>query len=211
MLAGLTNVAAISGGTSFALAIGNQPPMTANFTVSGYVDHDLAFALPVANPDGNPLNLRIRSLPAAGSLFQFANGTRGALINLPNTLVSDAAGQIVFAPAPGATGSPYAFFNFMADDGVFSSTPAQATINIGQPAAPQFTGLFWDQSNPGSLSFNLNFTGDASATYSLWASTNLVDWEKIGPPTESSPGQYGFMDAAVTNSPQRFYRLSSGQ
>jgi hypothetical protein len=99
----------------------------------------------------------------------------------------------------------------MADDGVFSSGTAQVTVNSGQPVAPQFTGLFWDQGNSGSVSFDLNFTGDANATYGVWASTNLADWADIGPATEAGPGEYEFKDATATNSPERFYRIASGQ
>ena len=65
---GLTNVAAIAGGTTFGLAIGNQPPSASSATVSGFVDHDLVFTLPVANPEGNPLNFHVLSLPSAGAL-----------------------------------------------------------------------------------------------------------------------------------------------
>lgn len=210
LLPGLTNVAAIAGGNSFGLAIGNQPPVASNATLSGYVDHDLTLALPVTNPDGSALNLRILSVPAAGALYQFAGGTRGSPITLPNTMVNDPSGKIIFAPVAGATGTPYAAFNFMADDGWLSSSTAVLTINVNLPAAPQFTGLQW---NPGELpnaGFNLSFLGNANATYSIWAGTDLVDWDKIGTATEASPGQYLFRDAAATNQPQRFYRVSFG-
>ncbi len=84
--------------------IGDEVPLAYNATVSGYVNHDLAFALSAASPDGNPLNFHILSLPAAGALYQYSGGTRGLPINAPDTLVSDPGGQIVFAPAPGETG-----------------------------------------------------------------------------------------------------------
>jgi alpha-tubulin suppressor-like RCC1 family protein len=210
LLPGLTNVAAIAGGTTFGLAIGNQPPSVSNVTVSGYVNHDLALALPVVNPDGNPLNFHILSLPAAGALYQFAGGVRGDPISAPNTLSGDPSGEIIFAPAAGQTGSPYAGFSFMVDDGVFSSMTATVNVNIGLPAVPQFTGAFWNPGGPGG-SFNLNFTGDSNATYDVWTSTNLVTWAKIATATEISPGQYQFTDWSVTNSWQQFYRILSGK
>jgi hypothetical protein len=209
--AGLINVAEIAGGTTFGLAIGDQPPVANNATVSGYVNHDLAFALPVANHDGNPLNYHVLSLPAAGALYQYSGGARGALINSPNTLVSASGGQIIFAPATGATGNPYAAFNFMVDDGVYSSGAAQVTVNIGLPAVPQFTQVSWHQGTLGAGSFDLNFSGGSNATYSVWAATNLVDWVKIGTATEPQPGQYEFQDATVSGWPQRFYRICAGQ
>jgi alpha-tubulin suppressor-like RCC1 family protein len=207
--AGLTNVAAIAGGTNFSLAIGNQPPVANNGIFPGYVNHDLALTLPATSPDGTPLNYRILSLPVAGALYQYAGGSRGPLINSPNTLVSDPGGQIIFAPAPGDMGNPYATFNFMCDDGLYSSAVAQVTVNIGFPAVPQFTGALWSQTDPGSGSFNLNFSGDSNATYSVWAATDLAAWVKIGTATEAPPGWYQFIDATATNWPQRFYRLSA--
>ncbi|HXI73196.1 MAG TPA: LamG-like jellyroll fold domain-containing protein, partial [Verrucomicrobiae bacterium] len=203
----LTNVVAIAGGTNFGLAIGNRPPQANGATNLGYVNHDLVLTLPVTNPDGSPLNYRILSLPAAGALFQNSGGTRGAPINLINTTLNDPAGQVVFAPAAEATGNPYATFDFMVDDGLFSSGTAQVTVNLGLPAVPQFTGMLWNPGSPGS--FNLNFSGASNATYSVWAATNLVDWAKIGTASEPNPGLYEFMDAAATNWPQRFYRISA--
>ena len=149
------------------------------------------------------------SLPVAGALYQSSGGTRGLPINTPNTLVTDPGGQIVFAPAPGQTGSPYATFNFVCDDGLYSSAPAQVTVNVALPGAPQFTSALWSQGGFGGGSFNLNFSGDSNATYSVWAATNLVDWLNLGPATEAQPGLYQFMDATATNWLQRFYRLSA--
>ena len=205
---GLTNVAAMVGGTNFGLAIGNQPPVATNAMISGYVSHDLAVALPAISPDGNSLTFHIQSLPAAGALYQYSGGTRGDLINTPNTLVSDPNGRVFFAPAPNETGSPYATFSFSGDDGFYSSSVAQVIVNIGLPAVPQFTNTVWEL---GGGSFNVSFLGDSNATYNVWATTNLLDWEKLGTATEPLPGEYRFTDVTVTNWPQRFYRITAGQ
>jgi alpha-tubulin suppressor-like RCC1 family protein len=207
--AGLTNVSAIAAGSVFGLAIGNQPPQAGNVTVSGYVNHDLSFALPAVSPDGNQLNFLILSLPAAGALYQYSGGTPGLPIITPNTSVSDPAGRVIFAPAAGAEGNPYAAFNFMVNDGFYSSGSAQVSVNIGLPETPQLTGVSW---NPGTLEtegVNLNFSGAPNATYSIWATTNLVNWLDIGTATEAQPGLYEFTDATVTNWPERFYRISA--
>jgi hypothetical protein len=155
------------------------------------------------------LNFRILSLPAAGALYQYSAGSRGLPITAPNTTISDPSGQIIFGPAPGATGNPYATFNFMVDDGLYSSPSAQVTVDVGLPAAPQITGLLWNPGDSGTGSFGLNFTGDSNATFSVWAATNLLDWVNIGTATENPPGLYNFIDSTVTNWPQRFYRLSA--
>ena len=203
---GLTNVAAITGGSGFSLAIGDQPPIAFTTNVSGYVNHDLAFALPTASPDGMALNLRILSLPATGTLYQYSAGARGTAITAPNTLVTDANGQVVFAPTAGAMGNPYDSFGFDCDDGTYTSALAQVTVNICLPSSPQFAGISFDTVN---AQFNLNFSGSPGASYSVWDSSNLVDWVNLGNASEVSSGQYQFVDAGTAGVPQRFYRLSA--
>jgi len=45
------------------------------------------------------------------------------------------------------------------------------------------------------------------------ASTNVAlpfaQWSILGAPVESTPGTYQFTDPQATNSPQRFYRVTS--
>ncbi len=206
ILPGLTNVSAIAGGSGFAAGLGNQTPLANNLAVSGYLNHDLTFALPGVDPDGNPLSFRVLSLPLSGSLYQYSSGARGAPITLPNTTVSDPAGQVVFAPAPGESGSPYATFTFVTADAFYNSAAAQATIGIGLPSAPQFSDSY---SISADGSFGLSFSGSSNATYSVWASTNLVDWSILGTATEAGPGWYQFSDVTATNWPSRFYRAGA--
>jgi len=202
----LTNVTAIAAGSAFGLAIGNQTPFVNNVTASGYINHDLAFALSGGDPDGNPLGFYVTSLPSAGALYQYSGGSRGSPITTPNTLVTDPSAQLIFAPASGGTGAPYANFSFMASDQFYNSATAQATINIGLPVVPQFNDVLWNSSNE---NFTLNFSGSSNATYSVWSSTNLFNWMDIGTAVEAQPGLYQFIDSSATNSPQRFYRLSA--
>jgi hypothetical protein len=206
---GLTNVAAIAAGATFGMAIGNQLPVAGNITVSGYINHDTAFALSGNDPDGNSLNFYVTSLPSAGQLYQYSAGSRGAPITVPNTLVADPGGQLIFAPANGTSGSPYASFNFMAQDQFYGSAAAQAVINIGLPAAPEFGMTGWNSASETNAAFDLNFTGSSNATYSVWSSTNLFNWVNLGTAAEVTPGVYNFIDTSATNSPQQFYRLSA--
>ncbi len=204
--AGLTNVTAMAGGGGFSLAIGDQPPFAFNTNVSCFFSHDLALALPVASPDGTALNLHIVSLPSTGTLYQYSAGARGPAINTPNTLVTDTGGQIIFAPTAGSTGNPYANFGFGCDDGTYTSALAQVTVNIGPPSSPQFAGVSFNAAN---AQFNLNFSGSPGASYSVWDSSNLVNWVNLGGASETSSGQYQFTDANAAAVPQRFYRLSA--
>jgi hypothetical protein len=56
----------------------------------------------------------------------------------------------------------------------------------------------------------LDGTGMANLTYTVWANTNLTttNWLDIGPATASSAGGLQFTDLAATNFPMRFYRFS---
>ena len=206
---GLTNVAAISGGVNFALAIGDQVPQANNTTVTGFINHDLLFPLNASNPDGNPLTYRVLSAPTSGTLYQSSAGSRGSLINTPNTQVTDPNGQVIFAPGTGNTGNPDATLSFTVNDGNYGSAPGEVAINIGYPSVPQLAGFNWDGGSTGSEGFELNFTGASNATYSVWSTTNLVNWVDLGPAVENQPGQYELIDLSATNWPQRFYRLSA--
>lgn len=55
--------------------------------------------------------------------------------------------------------------------------------------------------------FHFEFSGTANQTYSLWTSTNLVQWQQIGFSTQDTPGQYEANDPAATNYSSRFYEL----
>jgi hypothetical protein len=187
---------------------GNQMLQANAQTAAGFVNHDLAVTLSGTDPTGNPLGYFIGALPTVGTLYQYANGARAGAI-AANTPVSDAGGRVIFAPAANATGSPYASFNFTANDGLSGSVPAQVTVNINLPLAPRLADGSWVTNTNGSRSFALNFNGSSNATYSVWGSTNLAQWQRLGTSPEGVPGQYEFIDAMSTNTPMRFYRVSA--
>src|SRR6266550_8246519 len=54
--------------------------------------------------------------------------------------------------------------------------------------------------------FELLFTGGTSGSYSVWASTNLADWQWLGPAQFAASGVFQFVDTFATNWPRRFYR-----
>ncbi len=204
---GLTNLAQLAGGMNFSLAIAEQAPLAIPQTNSGFVNHDLPVTLNASAGDGPSLNFRILTLPQVGNLFQISGGARGNAINTPGTPVSDPAGKIFFAPATNAVGYPYDQFSFAANDGWNDSPPATVTANIGLPIAPQFANTAGINFTGGTFGLSLN--GSSHATYSVWASANLSDWNRLGTATETTPGIYQFTDPTVTNLPERFYRLTA--
>jgi beta-galactosidase len=56
---------------------------------------------------------------------------------------------------------------------------------------------------------DLNFSANASTGYSVWSSTNLFTWQWDGTASQAGAGQYEFVDQQATNSPCRFYRITS--
>ena len=61
--------------------------------------------------------------------------------------------------------------------------------------------------NPSSLSgglFQFGLTNVADWNLSVFASTNLIDWQLLSTPAKPV---WQFLDPAYTNYPQRFYRL----
>jgi hypothetical protein len=205
--AGLTNVVQLVGGLNHGVAIGNIAPQAIGEIASGYVNHDLTIALSGVPGDGGALNYRISTLPGAGVLYQYANGARGNAINLSNPNVADSGGRVIFAPETNALGSPYDSFGFVANDGLNDSLPATVTVNIALPAPPQF--LQPGSSGGSSWAFGLAFQGSTNASYSIWASTNLLTWSWLGAALETPPGYYQFSDASATNWPLRFYRVTA--
>jgi hypothetical protein len=61
---------------------------------------------------------------------------------------------------------------------------------------------------PGGL-FHLQISGTTGASYTVLASTNLLDWRPLGPAAETTAGSFEFTDADTPGHAQRFYRVRS--
>jgi alpha-tubulin suppressor-like RCC1 family protein len=134
--AGLSNTVAISAGSQHFLAIAdNVPPDAQGVAATGPANQDVVVRLSGSDVNDEPLTFRVTSLPAAGQLYQFIGGSRGAEITTPNTIVTDSGGRVIFAPQPNGVGFPYANFAFVVNDGAVDSLPAVATVNIRGAAA----------------------------------------------------------------------------
>lgn len=57
--------------------------------------------------------------------------------------------------------------------------------------------------------FQFSYTNNSAQTYSVHMSTDLVDWTMLGLATQTSPGEYQFIDSTTTGIPLRFYQLRS--
>lgn len=87
---------------------------------------------------------------------------------------------------------------------------SMGSVNTSSNAIASITDLTPGfSSSGGGNEFGLMFNGLSNTSFSVWTSTNLVDWEWEGPAAEENPGQYQFFDPASTNAPCRFYRISA--
>ncbi len=84
--------------------------------------------------------------------------------------------------------------------GMVTSSPAALTLRDPPTLSASL--------NPGG-GLDLNFPGLSNATYNVMVSTNLLDWELLGPAIPTAPGSYQFHDRAAVGEARRFYRVRS--
>ncbi len=135
--AGIEPVAKLVAGPSYSAAVGaNLPPQGGTAVADGLPNQDVMIPLSASDANGDPLQLRIVSLPDSGTLYQYDNGARGSAITSPGTGISDPGWRVLFAPETNAAGVPYARFRFTANDGeVDALAVAEMTVNIDGRAA----------------------------------------------------------------------------
>jgi hypothetical protein len=77
--------------------------------------------------------------------------------------------------------------------------------DVTPPPSP----LLIDVKKLGDGAFQFTYTNGSARSYSVYASTNLIDWSAIGAATQISSGQYEFTDPNSPEAPHRFYHLRS--
>ncbi len=101
-------------------------------------DQSLIFALPASDPDGQPLQLTVRSLPTRGRLYQVLDGADpqpGAEITALPAVVTDAAWRVAYVPAADFNGTDS--FTYTAGDGMLDSQTATVWLVVNRaPDAP---------------------------------------------------------------------------
>jgi hypothetical protein len=107
----------------------------------------------------------------------------------------------------------------------FNMRQNAATGSSSVPASIQWDelrfGLTWASVTPpappamltnlkrlGNGAFQFGYTNNG-LSYSVYASTNLIQWGSIGAATQSLFGLYQFTDTNATKYPRRFYQLRS--
>ena len=206
---GLSNVVLIAAGDSHIIALGhNVAPSESSIITWTWpnTDHTIQLPLPF-DPNNDPFQIFIKFPPTSGQLFQYNAGARGAAITSPSTLVADPSRRVIYAPPSNSVSDVYGAFNYIASDGEMDSSSQSATVQLFLPSAAHLEPQ--KSSRRPSGDFELNFTGDAGATYRVWSTTNLLDWELLGFGSATSNGWFQLFDSVATNLPYRFYRATA--
>ncbi|MDA1190212.1 MAG: Ig-like domain-containing protein [Candidatus Poribacteria bacterium] len=109
----------------------NDTPTATAQTVNGTEDTHSTITLTGSDVDADALTYVVVTLPAAGSLYQTADGTTlGTQITTVNTTVTDASRRVIFVPVANANGNGYGNFTFKVNDGTVDSSAAAVTVNV---------------------------------------------------------------------------------
>jgi hypothetical protein len=78
---------------------------------------------------------------------------------------------------------------------------------VFQTAAPVTPPVISAHELLGTGQFRLRFDSTPGTSFSVLVSTNLADWNPLGPAVELTPGHFEFTDPEAPGHPTRFYRL----
>ena len=88
-------------------------------------------------------------------------------------------------------------------DSMFRHSVCKHSVALALPLPPILLSIARTNGHIG-----LRFSSLSNLTYSIQASTNLVNWEMLGTATDSANGQYQFEDTNTSNFKRRFYRTA---
>ncbi|HWC58614.1 MAG TPA: choice-of-anchor Q domain-containing protein [Verrucomicrobiae bacterium] len=182
----------------------------------------VAFTISLNSP---PITLSSREIPPPITRIFTApsahKGKNGDIVGTTNSVIDPLIGPLADNGGPTLTvalqpGSPAIDAG---DDTVLGMVsldqrgkPRQfgAHVDIGayELVSPSSMLLTSVSSNGG---FGFSFTNTPGVAFTVLSSTNLSlplsNWTELGAPTEIAPGQFQFLDAAPSNSPQKFYQV----
>ena len=195
---GWTNIVAIASGQAHNVAVGyamNYPSVTRPSVV---ISSNAATLFTFINPNALPTGAWFQwgTNTAYGNTTPIVNCGGGPVAVQISALLSSLSPATVYHCRVVATNaltqgrySPPIY----SSDVAFTTQPPSFSIS----AAPSTS----------ADTITLSFTGPASATYTVYTTTNLADiWQPIGPATNIAPGLFQFSDP-FTNGPTRFYRI----
>jgi hypothetical protein len=150
---------------------------------------------------------------AAAAYFRYGlttnYGSYSATNSLSATNATQSVSNLISSLTPGTT----YHFQLVAGNSAGTSTGADmlftTTSAQAQPVSFSLNGAV---TLPGGA-FQFSFTNLSGLSFTVLAATNvalpLSNWTVLGAPIEGPSGQYQFTDSQATNTPIRFYRVSS--
>jgi hypothetical protein len=143
---------------------------------------------------------------AAGRIFTLASPSANAWsLYACNSTNLQAVGSQSLS---GVLGTPSSLIRWGAKGIAFSTSQNQVYL-FQSDLVPTVRPVMAAGNRQASGSFEVRFTGDPCAPYSIWASTNLIDWSLLGAANPSTNGWFRFLDLNATNLPRCFYRAAT--
>ena len=95
--------------------------------------------------------------------------------------------------------------NAVGDDGLtnYLISYVDGTLTVTPPGKIAITSFVLTDMNHALITG----TGDASAVYTIQASSDLMNWQSLGTATADVNGVFNFQDSNVANFSSRFYRV----
>lgn len=202
-----------------------------------YPDYDIGRAAGTATPDSTNVDLPDMDIPNAFDFNSTKYNCYWASLTSPagdGLRLQFSSAELFDCRAGGATNGGYLlyanqqvspandisantvpdlFMTLSSGNVLQGSFTVGSNSNLVSTAAGSLNGPINVQVSPtGTLNGNqveLNFSANANTGYSIWSSTNLLTWQWAGTASQSGLGQYQYFDQLATNSPCRFYKITS--
>lgn len=195
---GLPPVAGVAAGSGFSSALlPNIPPVAVPSTNRLRVDGSLAISLKGSDGNGDAVSLRVSELPSRGRLFQWDGTYQGTQVAVPNTIVADPQGRLLFLPDGLETGFPYTSFKFVANDGESDSAPATVTLEV-DAATTAHTLPAWVLGPDQARLHGMFMARISSSAWIEWGVSNAFD--RVSENLSISPASTNrYLEATVSN------------
>jgi hypothetical protein len=156
---------------------------------------------PVLHPDGGMIDPgepgAVTMTAPAGNIYYTTNGTDP---RLPDGNISAAAQQY--------QGTLLLTGDTQIQARAFATNTWSALVHAEYiPGGSQLRIRDITRQDDGTIQLELR--GPPGASYTVHASTNLIDWTALVTPAPGPDGSLTFIDSAATNAPTRFYKLSA--
>jgi hypothetical protein len=189
------DLAAIASGIdhSIALTRADFAPYTFPAFTLTTTNTEMVGRIYIHQPNGGLAEARLASLPTNGVVYQYTDGTRGALITEPGTVLTDPLGRFVYVPYPFAIGAPAdsLAYSGSSSDGTEIPVTSEPISVIPAPVIESIQLI-------GRTNSVITFNGFSNTVYRLGTSSYLTNWGVLSVSTQSPAN--GVFSLSYTNS-----------